>query len=282
MSWRNRPTYKHYWNDSIDYILFIDESGDPSLKYVQKCIKNNKSISDNKFFTITGCLMKREDFLTAKKNILNLKYKHWNNGLAMYKKYNALKRVCFHSHEIRGRKPPFDNNTIKYDEFVIDLSEYMKNIPIDIFSYTIDKEKHCLRYTEPYHPYSLGLEFILERLVKYSLKPNESAIIVIEGRGKKEDKELLNHIKDIMDKGTRYVGENYFNVIKGVYFNPKWSKEDDDKKTYFGLEIADLICYPIHKYCKSNFTNKDKAFLSIEDKIYGYPDYKGKGIKVFP
>lgn len=47
-----------------------------------------------------------------------------------------------------------------------------------------------------------------------------------------------------------------------------------------GLEIADLFSYPIHKFIKRNV--KDKAFLMFENKIVGYPNYKNKGIKIFP
>ena len=66
--------------------------------------------------------------------------------------------------------------------------------------------------------------------------------------------------------------------IDGVYFNPKWNEEYSS--TYVGLEITDLFSYPIHKYVKRN--TKDKAFLTFEDKIVGYPNYKNKGIKTFP
>lgn len=63
-----------------------------------------------------------------------------------------------------------------------------------------------------------------------------------------------------------------------MYFNPKWNEEYSS--TYVGLEITDLFSYPIHKYVKRN--TKDKAFLTFEDKIVGYPNYKNKGIKTFP
>lgn len=280
MGWRNRPTFKHSWNKDIDYIMFIDENGDASIDHIIKALKNNKPINGNTFFTITGCLMHRDDFLKSRDDILKIKYKYWENGLALYS--NKSKRVCFHSREIRGRKHPFDNNSIEVQAFMNDLSEYMKDLPITIFSYTMDKKSHCSRYSDPYSPYTLGLEFIFERLVKYHMNHDEKVIIIIESRGKKEDKELLNHIKDLIDYGTRYVSNSYFKKIKGVYFNPKWSKEDDYKKSYFGLEIADLVSFPIHKYCRNAFCNKDLPFLCIEDKIYGCPDYYGKGIKTFP
>ena len=103
---------------------------------------------------------------------------------------------------------------------------------------------------------------------------------MLEARGKEEDKELLEHISKVINKtGTKKISSKELqSKIDGVYFNPKWNEEYSS--TYVGLEITDLFSYPIHKYVKRN--SKDKAFLTFEDKIDGYPNYKNKGIKIFP
>lgn len=279
MSWRNRPTYKSKWPDGIDVIMFVDENGDSSIKNIKKNLKNGKPIEENnKYFTTTGCVVRKEHFVQAKNDIIKLKENHWENGLYNYK--GKLKRVCFHSHEIRKGKDAFNSDVIDKSKFIIDISDYMLNLNIDIFSATLDKESHCRKYIDPDNPYDLCMNFILERFVKYYLDDNEKAIIILEARGQKEDSNLLSHIKKLIDNGTRYVSKDYFKKIKGVYFNPKWCKESDGKKSYFGLEIADLVSYPIHKY--NTRENKDRAFECIENKIYGFPKYKGKGIKKFP
>ena len=103
---------------------------------------------------------------------------------------------------------------------------------------------------------------------------------MLEARGKDEDKELLDHISKVINTtGTKKISSKELkSKIDGVYFNPKWNEEYSS--TYIGLEITDLFSYPIHKYIKRN--TKDKAFLIFEDKIVGYPNYKNKGIKIFP
>lgn len=222
--------------------------------------------------------MRKSNFINSKKEIVSLKESHWEDGLYNYK--GKLKRVCFHSHEIRKGKDAFSDIIIDKTKFITDLSNYMMNIEVDIFSSTLDKEAYCERYMNPVNPYDLCMNFILERFVKYYLKSDEKAMIILEARGKTEDEKLLNHIKNIIDNGTYYVSSSYFKKIKGVYFNPKWCKEADDKKSYFGLEIADLVSYPIHKFNTKNC--KDRAFECIEDKIYGFPKYGGRGIKKFP
>lgn len=279
MSWRNRPKYKRNWPDDIDIIMFVDENGDSSIKNIKKNLKSGKQIEENnKYFTTTGSVIRKENFIKSREDIIKLKENHWVDGLYKYK--GKVKRVCFHSHEIRKGKDAFNENVIDKTQFMKDISNYMLNLEIDIFSATLDKEEHCRKYTDPDNPYNLCINFILERFVKYYLNENERAIIILEARGRKEDSTLLNHIKYLIDNGTKFVSKEHFKKIKGVYFNPKWCKESDEKKSYFGLEIADLVSYPIHKYNTKN--NKDKAFECIENKIYGFPYYTGKGIKKFP
>ena len=88
MGWKNRPTFAKNFPKEIDYIIFIDESGDTSYKHINKCIKNGVEIDkSNRFFTISGCVIKRDDFLKIRDDITKLKYRHWENGLFKYKGY---------------------------------------------------------------------------------------------------------------------------------------------------------------------------------------------------
>lgn len=109
---------------------------------------------------------------------------------------------------------------------------------------------------------------------------NHKCEIILESRGKSEDKELLNQIKYLFDHGNTYFSSNDFKKISGIFFNPKWSKMHNAQKSYWGLELADLCAYPIHKYFI--YGTKDKAFLTLEQKIYNYPTVNGYGFKKFP
>ena len=270
LSWRNRPKFKQNWPEDVDIILFIDETGDSKYEGLEK--------SNNKYFTIAGCAFKKEDYRETMANITELKNKYWEDGLYSYK--GKMKRVCFHSYEIRRGKNAFSEKCIERNEFLNDLNTFMENLPIKIFAYTIAKEKMISKYSNPFNPYDLSMEFILERFVKFYLKSNDRAAIILESRGKNEDRELLKHIKKIFDNGTRYATKEELKRIKGVYFNEKWCKEENYKKSYFGLEIADLVAHPISMYNIKG--DKNLAFKCIEDKIYNYPQYTGRGIKKFP
>ena len=103
---------------------------------------------------------------------------------------------------------------------------------------------------------------------------------MLEARGKKEDKQLLKHIYDVIyNKGRSNITTNELkSKIVGVFFNPKWNEEYSS--TFMGIEIADLFSYPIHQFIK--YKKENPAFKVLESKIAGFPDYINKGIKIFP
>ena len=258
--------------------MCIDENGSSAnLTYVLKQILNEKELSDDdKYFTITGCIFTKEEYIYSKKLIKLLKNKYWNNG--EFNDAKTKKAVCFHSRDIRKHNGCFNENVINYTEFMVDLSDTMKDIKCKIISISINLYEYLKKgYT--HNVYNVAFDFLLERYI-YDTENNKKGIIMLEARGKAEDKELLKHISKVINHtGTKKISSKELkNKIDGVYFNPKWNEEYSS--TYVGLEITDLFSYPIHKYIKRN--TKDKAFLIFEDKIVGYPNYKNKGIKLFP
>lgn len=277
-NWRNRPTTVDEVSKDIDYIISIDESGTPGLKQVLKAKKNGTEVKDEeKHFTIAACLIKMSDCETARDTVMNVKRKYWTNALFDYK--GIKKRICFHSREIRGKEGAFNPQIIDYSSFISDLSQMMSDIPITLYASHIDKVCHVNQYSFPASPYDLCMTFVLERIVR-DIPESASCIIILEARGFKDDKELLNQIKETIDLGTQYCPAATFKKIKGVYFNSKWCRDAKDQMSYWELELADLCVYPIQKYFMYN--TKDKAFKTLLPKISGYPNYWGKGLKSFP
>lgn len=277
-NWRNRPTTIDYIPEGIDWVIGIDESGSPSLKQVQRA-KNARTdaVENERHFTVTAAAIKVSDFLTAQDMVMELKNKYWDNALFKYK--GDEKRICFHSREIRGRKEAFHPTLINYEAFIADLSQLMKDIPLTLYASHIDKVKHVDRYMYPMPTYDLCMTFVLERILR-NMHINQTCILVLEARGAREDKQLLEFIKKLIDYGTNYYEPRHFRRIKGVYFNPKWSTLAHNKKSYWELELADLCAYPIQKYFV--YGTKDKAFDVLLPKFYGYPNVDGKGMKSFP
>jgi len=252
--WTNRPTEIENWGKNIHYAMFIDENGDNDISRILKFISQRKSIDINdNFFTVTGCIFTKNDYIKAKSELNDLKNKFWNSGTFDYA--GKVQKVCLHSREIRKRIGPFNPSVINYSEFMNELSVLIKKLNYTIISVSIDKENYLLKHYN-YNVYNTAMIFLIQRYI-YAMKNNSKGLIMLEGRGKKEDKILLNEMKHIIFKtGIRNIPSYELQEkIAGIYFNPKWNNSYSD--TFSGLEIADLSSYPIHKFVRNH--NKDLA-----------------------
>lgn len=267
MEWLKQPTILHEIGSDIDYILAIDENGIPSMKDL--LFPKNDLLQ---WFTITGVLFSKSDLQKFISDITDLKSKYWKNGC-----FNK-KKVVFHSRDIRKKTGPFNPKFIDHSLFSKDIMNLISNNEFTLLSSSIDKFAHVRSYVTPYPVYDLCLEFILERFCYKLNQSNKKGIIVVESRGFKENKLLLESALKIICHGNRYHESSFFSNIIGIYFNPKRTK--NKKLSYPQLELADLISYHIHNYIKTNYASDE--FSLIESKFYNYPQYNGYGMKVFP
>lgn len=286
--WRKRPTIIHEWNEEFDCVMAIDENGTTDLKGIRKKIrqdffsaignKDKIALPHDRWFTISGVVMEKDAFATFRDAINSIKYGHWEEGKFDYKQGN--KRVVFHSSEIRKRVGPFNPKFINYGDLMTDISGLVENSNFLIYSSSIDKISHVLSYANPYPVYNLCLDFIVERFCRSLNLSGKKGILLLESRGKKEDKHILKHLINLLEKGNHFHLPGHFNCIKGVYFNPKWSSVQKDQASFVLLELADLISYPIFKFVSTG--NQDAAFNILKNKLYNYPNYDGFGLKRFP
>jgi len=288
--WRKRPSLIDEWEESIDCVLAIDENGTTDLEGVRNIFSSNlfgllqasydKSLYlHERWFTITGVMFERSQFSTFKDKINTIKYAHWEEG--MYKYKQGDRRVVFHSREIRKREGPFNPKLINYPNLMGDISSMINELDFRVYSASIDKIQHIVKYTNPYHVYDLCLNFIIERFCRYLNSNNKKGILMLESRGKEEDAKVLKFLVDLLDEGNNFHNKSHFECIKGVYFNPKWCfAKNNAKASFILLELADLVSYPIFKYVKTG--SKDLAFEALERKLHHYPDFHGYGIKMFP
>lgn len=289
--WRNRPTSVENIKDDVDYIILVDESGNSNnMKYIKKCISDgidpNEINGMNRYLTVSACVINVNDFYNVRDCIMNIKNKYWKNGLF------ENNRVCFHSTEIKRHNAcsgfNLDNN--KYDSLTHDIRTLLNDIPVTLISTCIDKYEHAKKYfhAKPMYPYNLCITFLMERIIM-CIGENSKCSIVFEGRGKKEDKQLLKYIVNILDNGTRF-GNEYgkpsmnaecFKNIKGIYFNPKWNS--DKSKSYWGLELADMYSFTVNKFLSKENKFFNLLMKNISSKFYN-TDNKilGRGFKLFP
>lgn len=266
--WKTRPTDITLWEKEIQYSLFVDENNGDNVEQIAKKLKQKKEISsDERFLTLTGCIIKNKHYEQLKEEFEFIKYKYWTNAKYFYKKKMEEKNVCFHSREIRNKMNAFNMEDKEYREFIQELSNSIKKVKFKIITVNIDMVKFVMEGQR-----GSVYEYAFMKMVqayRQEIK-EENGIIIIEARGKKEDRLLHKYAVELLEQ------EELLN-IKGLFFNAKWNKTNG--VTYAGLELADLVSYPIHKHIKYGET--DRAFESIENKVIAYKNEKN-GIQKFP
>ena len=242
-------------SDFSDYIIYVDESGDHSLEVVYE---------EHPVFVLALCIFKKSDYAqVVLPSICSLKFDFWG--------YDS---IILHSHKIRKQKDDFSilANLPTMQKFMGRLNDLISMAPFTIISTIIDKRQLKHRYSSPKNPYHLGLLFCLERASRFREEKGQKekmTHLVVEGRGKKEDSDLELEFRRIMDK----IPSNGL-----AKFDIQFT---DKRANSAGLQIADLVAHPIGRFY-INSTQKNRGYEILEEKFYRYPNYNGKGLKVFP
>jgi hypothetical protein len=242
-----------------DYIVYVDESGDHNLE----------RISPNfPIFVLAFCIFEKEGYLSeVVPSFQRLKFKWFGHD-----------SVVFHEREIRQQQVPFKflQNIEKRDEFHADLNAIMAKSNFTVIATIIDKKKLSGRYRDPDNPYEIGLQFCVERLVKFleaKEQTNRTTHCIFECRGKKEDNSLELQFRKICD-GANYQGKKI--DCLDIQFVPKSANSS-------GLQISDLIARPIG-IAELRPHQGNRAYEIIKDKFRksGTGQIRGYGLKVFP
>ncbi|MBD5178031.1 MAG: DUF3800 domain-containing protein [Bacteroidales bacterium] len=231
------------------YYLYIDECGDQNLEHYDPNFP---------IFTLCGILI-------AEKNIN-----------AINDAFNALKmqifgnkEVVIHSVDLRKWKGDFKVLRDKElrEQFLQGITDILQqSYTYVIVSCTILKEqlnKFCVRGEES-DVYGLSLAYLLERSifsVDNNAEPNPTIYVIVEERGRKEDRKLLNYYNKLRNNGTKWVEvERFRSRISKFSFKAK-------KENIIGLQIADLIAYPITTHLLHP-ERKNPAYESFEHNIF--------------
>lgn len=240
--------------------MFIDESGDHGLKTID---------SSFPVFLLCGVLVSENEYAHINSIVNQVKLKYWDN-----------KNVILHSRDIRKCNNEFKilfDLKIK-EQFYNDINSVLTSSNYKIISSAIDKISFIKKYGKLEDDvYEIALSFILERTVfclDDEIKNCDNLEIIIEKRGKKEDAKLANHLNKLNQVGTFYV-----DVGRMKKYSIKYSFLDK-RENNNGLQISDLLAYPIAK--KIIFPEGvNISYELIKDKFYA-KNGKQYGLKVFP
>lgn len=247
-------------NQFMRYFLFIDESGDHGLHLINP---------DFPVFLLGGVLVSETEYGMIDSMVKKIKTKYWKD-----------KKVIFHSRDIRKCEKEFQilfDSTLK-SEFYNDLNTVIARNDYTIIASGINKQSYINKFGRlSGDVYELALSFIIERAVFFLddiATPNKELFVVIERRGKNEDKKLEEHFQRLLSRGTGYVSSNR---LVEYNFKIKFRRKNEDVN---GLQLADLIAYPLARYVIDP-NRANPAFDVFASKIYSKSG-KRYGLKVFP
>lgn len=240
-----------------DYIVYVDESGDHSLKSID---------AGYPVFVLSFCVFRKDDYAERVTPAVR-KHKFAAFGHDM---------VVLHEHEIRKKTGAFSRlGKDAREQFMESLTNIIATADFTLVAVVIDKRRLASKYVNPAHPYHLAMAFGLERLYRLLRSQGQDdrlTHIVCEARGSKEDAELELEFRRIRD------GANFLN--KRLPFELVIA----DKKTNSeGMQLADLTARPIGLSVLRP-EQPNRAMATLESKFYrdSAGNKNGFGLKVFP
>lgn len=244
-----------------DYIVYVDESGDHSLKSIDK---------NYPVFVLAFCVFHKRHYSEAVISSLEkLKFNYFGHD-----------QVILHEHEIRKEKGIF--NIFRSREhklqFISELTEIIEQSNFILISCAIDKRELVSSAISAANPYHLAMRHCIEVLQSLLVEKNQhqkTTHVVFESRGRKEDRDLELEFHRVCRADSK----------QQLPFIPLFS---DKKAMSSGLQLADLVARPIGlRVLKPEQENR--AFGVLERKFYCKggrkklgEDYLGLGLKILP
>jgi hypothetical protein len=236
-----------------DYVVYVDESGDHSLASINP---------EFPVFVLALCVIHKRHY--AEKIIPAVEKLKFN--------YFGHDSVVLHEHDIRKQKGDFAflSHLPTRLEFVGQLSTIMEVSNFILIACVVDKARMSKSEGASTNPYHIALDICLESLRGFLAEKKQDHLqthVVVECRGKKEDRELELEFRRICDGNNSGNRQLPFDVVFA------------DKKTNLaGLQLADLVARPVGlNYIRPAQANQ--AFDMLKRKFYcdGGREYVGSG-----
>jgi len=247
----NRPAYR----------LYIDEMGNHHFP-------KSENDTPNRFLCLAGVIFRNpesEIIANTKKNAIIQKY--WPNKPANFK-------LILHREEILRKSGPFVilTNPEVLNDFNTDLLALLSSTPCLYISTVLDKYAHKLKYKEAFEPYSWCLTVMMQRFTKFLKRYNTLGDIIIEARGKKEDRVTKDIYTQVYEKGCLFYKNSHYQD----HLTSKQIKISLKTDNLIGLQFADLAGSAIQnkilyeRKFKDNFpgTFNMSVYNCIKEKIF--------------
>ncbi|WP_029889048.1 DUF3800 domain-containing protein [Polycyclovorans algicola] len=247
-----------------DYIVYVDESGDHSLTHIDE---------NYPVFVLAFCIFHKRYYSdTVVSALQKFKFKHFGHDI-----------VVLHEHDIRKERGDFNlfRSGAEREAFLSELTDLIDQSNFILIACVIDKHKLRARGGDDAdNPYHYALRYGLERLYGFLDEKGQServTHVVVECRGKKEDRDLELEFRRICD-GANLLGRE-------LPFRVKFA---DKRINSAGLQLSDLVARPIGLQVLRP-EQPNRAFDVLRRKFYCGggrqqvgENYEGLGLKRLP
>jgi hypothetical protein len=246
-----------------DYVVYVDESGDHSLASID---------AGYPVFVLALCIFHKRHY--AERIIPAVEKLKFN--------YFGHDSVVLHETDIRKQRDDFAflSHKPRRDEFMGRLSDIMDRSNFILIACVVDKQRLGRQEGESANPYHIALDICLQRLHDFLTEKGQEKLqthVVVECRGKKEDRELELEFRRVCDGNGSQSRPLPFQVVFA------------DKKTNLaGLQLADLVARPVGlNYIRPAQANQafdilKKKFFCAGGRACVGQDYEGLGLVVHP
>ncbi|MBI4495140.1 MAG: DUF3800 domain-containing protein [Chloroflexi bacterium] len=252
------------------FTLYLDETGEPGLVNIDPVYP---------VLCLCGCIIEDEAYRSAVIPALDGLKTEWF-GTA---------QLTLHYSEIMKRSGPYVifRDPARLYTFELGLAALIQRLPLVILAASIHKTEYRQQYgvAEPAGPslpldlYLLAVDFVIERLTGFlEQQRGIASAIVVEARGKRENRLLAQHYAERLKSGTQFYSSERFNVL------PRALSLKSKADRVAGLEVADLLAPPIATRTLRADAEQKPLWQAIKPKIWLRGDDRpgGVGLKTFP
>lgn len=235
----------------MKYRIYIDEVGNNDL--------GSSTNPNHRFLCLTGVVFE----LDYVKNVLTPDIEGLKNK---YFESHPDEPVIFHRKEMVNKKHPFKvlANPVVENEFNTEFLHLLDKWKFKSITVLIDKLEHQNKYsTWRYDPYHYCMAIILERFYLRLKDVGCVGDMMFESRGGKEDLRLKESFRKIYEHGTDWVNASDLQdtiTSKELKIKPKLAN-------IAGLQVADLVAYPLYRYAMKYYKLKDDGRVTFNEQL---------------
>ncbi len=235
----------------MKYRLYIDEVGNNDM--------GSSANPNHRFLCLTGVVFELDYVKTViTPDVEALKNKYFDS--------HPDDPIILHRKEMINKKHPFKAliDPSVESEFNTEFLYLLGKWTFKTITVLIDKLEHQSKYTTwRYDPYHYCMAIMLER---FHLRLKEVGVMgdmMFESRGGKEDMRLKESYHNIIMNGTDWIkAEDLKETITSneLKIKPK-------SANIAGLQIADLLAYPLYRYALKFYALKDDGRDTFNEQI---------------